>query len=263
MTPATDSAAALVAAPDPAPAATSLRGRAALVTGAGSGLGAALAQMLSAAGARVALADLAHESAQQVARQLGRPDDTLALRCDVGDADAVQSAVRTTAARFGAIDILINNAGTDVTVDLEGLSVRDWDRVLATNLRGPFLLSKAALPWLQQSSGGRGGHIINITSTAARRAWANASAYHASKWGLLGLSQALHAELRPQGIRVTGVIVGGMRTPFLLQRFKDLDPARLQDPANVALAVRGVLEMPRESVVAEITVLPMQETSWP
>jgi short-subunit dehydrogenase len=107
------------------------------------------------------------------------------------------------------------------------------------------------------------GHIINVTSTAAKRAWPNAAAYHASKWGLLGLSHALHAELRVHGIRVTAVVAGGMRTPFLLDRFPDLDPALLQDPANVAEAIRSVLLLPPSTVVAELTVLPMQETSWP
>jgi len=104
---------------------------------------------------------------------------------------------------------------------------------------------------------------VNVASTAAKRAWPNASAYHASKWGLLGLSHALHAELRPQGIRVTAVIAGGMRTPFLLDRFPDIDPATLQEPANVARAIRQVLELPRETVVPELTVLPMRESSWP
>ena len=70
------------------------------------------------------------------------------------------------------------------------------------------------------------GHIVNIVSTAAKRAWANASAYHASKWGLLGLSHALHVEARPQNVKVTAVVAGGMRTPFLLDRFPDLDPGR-------------------------------------
>jgi NAD(P)-dependent dehydrogenase (short-subunit alcohol dehydrogenase family) len=141
--------------------------------------------------------------------------------------------------------------------------VEDWDRVLGTNLRGPFLLSKAALSALRQGDGGRGGHIVNIASTASRRAWANASAYHASKWGLVGLSQALYAELRTQGIRVSTVVVGGMKTPFLLDRFKDIDQTKLQDPANVAEAIRFVLTMPRESIIPEIMVLPLQESSWP
>jgi short-subunit dehydrogenase len=107
------------------------------------------------------------------------------------------------------------------------------------------------------------GDIVNITSTAAKRAWPNASAYHASKWGLLGLSHALHAELRPHGIRVTAVVAGGMRTPFLLDRFPDLDPSALQDPADVAQAILGVLLLPRATVVPELTVLPVRETSWP
>jgi NADP-dependent 3-hydroxy acid dehydrogenase YdfG len=107
------------------------------------------------------------------------------------------------------------------------------------------------------------GHIVNIVSTAAKRTWANASAYHASKWGLLGLSHALHAEVRPQRIKVTAIVAGGMRTPFLLDRFPDLDPAKLQDPRDVARAVRFALTQPRDSVIAEITVLPVQETSWP
>jgi NADP-dependent 3-hydroxy acid dehydrogenase YdfG len=80
---------------------------------------------------------------------------------------------------------------------------------------------------------------------------------------LLGLSYALHAELRAHDVRVTAVVAGGMRTPFLLERFPDLDAAKLQDPAHVARAVRFALSQPRESVVAEITVLPVQETSWP
>ena len=107
------------------------------------------------------------------------------------------------------------------------------------------------------------GHIINIVSTAAKRAWPNAAAYHASKWGLLGLSHALHTEARPHGVKVTAVIAGGMRTPFLLDRFPDLDTSLLQDPANVAETVRFVLSQPAETVIPEVMVIPMRESSWP
>lgn len=243
---------------------TSLAQRTALVTGAGSGLGAAIARKLFEAGARVVMADLVPDKAKVVAAQIDPEGQrTLAIACDVGNAASAESAVRQATEHFGGLDVLVNNAGTDVTIDLEQLTVEDWDRVLATNLRGPFLLSKAALKPLRASDEGRGGHIVNIASTAARRAWPNASAYHASKWGLVGLSQALYAELRSQGIRVTTVIVGGMKTPFLLDRFKDIDQSKLQDPANVAEAVRFALTMARESIVAEISVLPLQESSWP
>jgi short-subunit dehydrogenase len=107
------------------------------------------------------------------------------------------------------------------------------------------------------------GHIVNVVSTAARRAWANASAYHASKWGLLGFSHALHVEARPHQVKVTAVIAGGMRTPFLLDRFPDLDPGLLQEPRNVADAIRFVLTQPDETVIPELMVIPMRETSWP
>ena len=118
---------------------------------------------------------------------------------------------------------------------------------------------RAALPELRRAQ----GHVVNIASTAAFRGWPNASAYHASKWGLRGLGQGLFTELREHGIRLTTVFAGGMRTPFILDRFPDTPLDVLQDPRTVALAIRAVLDLPPESVVPEITVLPMRETSWP
>src|SRR5690606_35963431 len=129
-------------------------------------------------------------------------------------------------------DILVNNAGIDLTAPVDELAVEDWDRILAVNLRGPFLMSRLAFAAIKRLGGG--GHVVNIVSTAARRAWPNATAYHASKWGLLGLSYALHAEGRPDGIKVTAIINGGMRTPFLLDRFPDIDQSTLQEPGAVA-----------------------------
>src|SRR6476646_2668481 len=104
---------------------------------------------------------------------------------------------------------------------------------------------------------------VNIVSTAAKRAWANAAAYHASKWGLLGLSHALHVEARPHRVKVTAVVAGAMRTPFILDRFPDTPLDVLQDPRNVAATVRFVLEQPAETVIPEVMVVPMRETSWP
>ena len=242
----------------------SLDNRSVLVTGAGSGLGAAIASRLVAAGARVALLDIAIDKARSVAATIDPGGKrAYAVAADVGDAQTVAKAIATVTEDFGGLDVLINNAGTDVTQSIDEIGIAAWDRVIDTNLRGPFLLCKAALPALRSGDAGRGGHIVNVASTAALRAWPNASAYHASKWGLLGLSKALHSELRSSGVRVSTVIAGGMRTPFLLERFPGLDPAKLQDPANVARAVEFLLAMPRGSVVAEIMVLPDEETSWP
>jgi NAD(P)-dependent dehydrogenase (short-subunit alcohol dehydrogenase family) len=238
-----------------------LAGRVALVTGGGGGLGAAICGVLGEAGASVVAADVRLEAAEAVAdRVRAAGGKAAARRLDVADERAAAAAVETALAQFGALDALINNAGTDRTVTFEQLTVAEWDRVVGVNLRGPFLMAHAAFPVMHAAGGGA---IVNIVSTAAKRAWANAAAYHASKWGLLGLSHALHVEGRACGIKVTAVIAGGMRTPFLLDRFPDLDPGLLQDPSHVARAVRYVLEQPAETVVPEITVLPMRETSWP
>jgi NAD(P)-dependent dehydrogenase (short-subunit alcohol dehydrogenase family) len=235
-------------------------GKSIFVTGGASGLGAALCHALAQAGAKVMVADLQLERAQELAAGLRQQQgQAQAVVCDVGDPDSVRNALAATVETWGGLDVLINNAGTDKTLSVEELEIADWNRVLATNLSGPFLMSKFALPHLKAS----GGQIINIASTAAKRAWPNASAYHASKWGLLGLSHAMHAELRPQGIKVTAVIAGGMRTPFLLDRFPDIDIETLQDPANVAAAVLSVLQLPASTVIPEIMVLPMRESSWP
>jgi NAD(P)-dependent dehydrogenase (short-subunit alcohol dehydrogenase family) len=238
-----------------------LTGKVALITGAGRGLGAAISQNLAAAGVTVVCADIREDLAQEVARHVEQADGRArALRLDVSRWNEAQRTIEDTLAACGQLDILINNAGIDVTVAADALTVEHWERIIATNLSGPFLMAKAVLPAMKRQGG---GHIVNITSTAAKRAWANAAAYHASKWGLLGLSHALHAELRSFNIKVTAVVCGGMRTPFLLDRFPDIDVSTLQDPRNVAETVRFVLAQPRETVIPEIMVLPVTETSWP
>ena len=239
----------------------SMEGRVALVTGGASGLGAALCRLLGSAGASLTVADLDLDKAALLAASLRAAGARVEpVRADVGDPEAARQAVAETVRHWGRIDILVNNAGTDHTLPMAELRPSDWLRVINTNLNGPFFMAKFAAEHMAMTGG---GHIVNIASTAAKRAWPNASAYHASKWGLLGLSHALHAELRSQRIKVTAVIAGGMRTPFLLDRFPDIDALTLQDPLNVARAIKAVLLLPDDSVVAEITVLPLQEKSWP
>jgi NAD(P)-dependent dehydrogenase (short-subunit alcohol dehydrogenase family) len=233
----------------------------ALVTGGGGGLGAALCTTLAEAGATVLVGDVRRAAAEEVAAGLrAAGGKAVGLALDVTDVRLAGEVVHEVVGTHGALDVLVNNAGTDLTVPFDALDPEDWDRIVAVNLRGPFVMSRHAFPLMRAR--GR-GHIVNIVSTAAKRAWANAAAYHASKWGLLGLSHALHVEGRPHGIKVTAVIAGGMRTPFLLDRFPELDPRLLQDPANVARTVRFLLTQPDETVVPEVTVLPMRETSWP
>ncbi len=251
----------VMSASEPAAAVRSLEGKVALVTGGGQGLGAAICRALSAAGATVAVADLRVQRAQDVCSEIRASGGRgVALGLDVGEARDAQRALQQVAEREGSLDVLVNNAGIDFTLPVAELSVEQWDAVIRTNLRGPFLCSKYAASIMARQGC---GHIVNVASTAAKRTWPNAAAYHASKWGLLGFSHALHAELRPRGIKVSAVVAGGMRTPFLLDRFPDLDPGVLQDPANVAATIVFVLTQPAETVIPEVMVIPMRESSWP
>lgn len=239
----------------------SLNGKIVLVTGGGRGLGAEVCRTLGEAGATIAIADIRTDLAETVAQELNQQGvEAIALPLDLTDATQIEAVVQKLMDRYGRIDILINNAGTDVTLPVEELSITDWDRIMGVNLRAPFILSKFILPLMKQQ---QSGHIVNVSSTAAKRAWPNASAYHASKWGILGFSHALHVEARPHGVKVTAIVAGGMRTPFLFDRFPDLDPDILQDPRNVADTIRYVLMQPAGTVIPEVMVLPMREGSWP
>jgi NAD(P)-dependent dehydrogenase (short-subunit alcohol dehydrogenase family) len=239
----------------------SLQGKIAIVTGGGRGLGQAICQMLSEAGAIAIVADIQKDLAEKVSQDIQQQGGKAqAFQLDVSNAEQVESAIGQIVNQYGHLDILINNAGIDITLPVDELTVQDWERIMAVNLNGPFIMSKTAIPYMKQQGS---GHIVNIASTAAKRTWPNASAYHASKWGLLGFSHALHVEARPHNVKVTAVVAGGMRTPFLLDRFPDIDPNILQDPKNVAETIRYVLMQPEETVIPEVMVLPMREKSWP
>ena len=244
---------------------TNLKGKVALVTGAGSGLGEATARAFARAGCAVACVDINKEAAGRVSNELeAQGSKSLAIRCDVSDASSVQDAVKLTSTQFGRLDILVNCAAIDHTLSVEEITIEQWDQVIGVNLRGPFLFAKAAMPLMRSQ---RSGHIINIASTAATRAWANASAYHATKWGLRGFSRALGVEGRPHGIRVTTIIPGGMRTHFF-DRFAEQgipmpEEQNLQDPATVADAIVYATMMPAESALQEMIITPVTETSWP
>lgn len=228
----------------------------AVVTGGASGLGAEICRVLGAAGATVIVVDMQAGAAKAIAEEVGG----YAMTVDLSDADACATLIDTIARDHGRIDVLVNNAGTDKTVSIERLTNNEFNHVVAVNLVAPFALSKAVLPHMRVAGS---GYIVNIVSTAAKRAWANASAYHASKWGLLGLSHALHVEGRAMGIKVTALLAGGMRTPFILDRFPDTPLENLQDPRIVADTVRFLISQPGDSVIPELMIVPMRETSWP
>ncbi|BAU12352.1 short-chain dehydrogenase/reductase SDR [Leptolyngbya sp. NIES-3755] len=238
-----------------------LTGKIALVTGGAQGLGEAICRVLATAGVTVIVADIREELAEKIALEISSEGGkAAALRLDVTDEAQIQKSIDKVIQDYDHLDILINNAGIDVTVSIEELDINAWDRIMAVNLRAPFILSKAVITHMKQR---QSGHIVNIASTASKRTWANATAYHASKWGLVGFSHALHVEARPERVKVTAVIAGGMQTPFILDRFPDTPLDKLQDPKNVADTIRYILTQPPETVIPEVMVIPMQESSWP
>lgn len=242
-----------------------LKGKVVLVTGAGSGLGEATAHAFSSAGCAVACIDIDGAQAGRVSNELISQDGlSMAVQCDVGDATAVVHTVQMVHEQFKRLDIIVNCAAIDYTLSVDEMTVEQWDRVMSVNLKGPFLFAKAALPIMRRQ---HYGHIINIASTAATRAWANASAYHASKWGLVGFSRGLGVEGREDGIRVTTIVPGGMRTHFF-DRFVEQgipmpEEKNLQEPANVADVIVFAAQVPPESALQEVIITPLTETSWP
>jgi NAD(P)-dependent dehydrogenase (short-subunit alcohol dehydrogenase family) len=185
----------------------------ALVTGAARGIGLATAKRFLAEGWKVALLDIEGELLRGAVTALANPDNTLALHCDVSDTSAVATAMATMNRHLGRLDALVNNAGIAVFAPLLDTSDEDWRRILAVNLTGPFLCTKAAAPLMRE----HGGAIVNITSISAVRASTLRSAYGTSKAGLAHLTKQLAVELASLGIRVNAVAPGPVETAMAKQ----------------------------------------------
>jgi NAD(P)-dependent dehydrogenase (short-subunit alcohol dehydrogenase family) len=235
--------------------------RVALVTGAASGLGAATVEVFREAGFAVAALDI---RASDPPASDANPESLAWWQVDISDERQVARVIAEVANHFGRIDAAINCAGIDHTYWIEQLTVGQFDQILAVNLRGPFLIAKAIWPVMRARGG---GHIVNVASTAGVRAWSGASAYHASKFGLIGMGRGLGIEGRPDNIRVTTVIPGGMDTHFF-ERFAGQgiplpDPESLQNPLDVARSILFATTMSPGSVIQELVVTPPNEPSWP
>ena len=246
-----------------------LAGRVALVTGASSGLGRATAVALAQAGADVAVLARGQQGLEQAAAEVERAGRRgLVLVADLADAQALMGAVARVVEAFGRVDVLVNAAGTDVPGPVAELAVGDWDRVLAVNLRAPFVLAKAVVPHMRAAGGGT---IVNVSSVAGKRGWAGAAAYCASKFALTGLTQALASEGRADGIRACVLYPGAMATSWGVwspaereRAHGERPPARRAlPPQEVAALIVWLAAAPAELVLNEAVASPLEEQGWP
>jgi NAD(P)-dependent dehydrogenase (short-subunit alcohol dehydrogenase family) len=217
-----------------------------IVTGGASGLGAAVVDRL---GARAVCFDL---------RKPGSADHELV---DLANAEAVENAVGRVAERRGGIDAVVTAAGTDACGPLADVPWASWEHVVRVNLLGTVAVVRAALPYLEHSA----GRVVTIASTLGLRALPDATAYCASKFGVVGFTRALAAETAGR-IGVTLVIPGGMRTAFFDGRDPQYQPgsdAQLNDPDHVARAIEFALQQPGGCELRELVITPSTEPSWP
>jgi NAD(P)-dependent dehydrogenase (short-subunit alcohol dehydrogenase family) len=221
-----------------------------IVTGGSSGLGQAVASRLSALGGAVTVLD-----------RRGSPDGLPTEIVDLADGRAAEDAVLGVAKDAGGLWAIVTCAGVDVPGRLDEVTAQDWERVVAVNLVGTAAVVRAALPYLIAVR----GRVVTVASTLGHRAVGDATAYCASKFGVVGFTRALTAELRDQ-VTVTMLTPGGMHTAFFderEERYKPPPDLRLADPEDVAEAVAFVLTRPQGCEVRELVVTPPNESSWP
>ncbi len=235
------------------PGVTDLESRVALVTGSTRGIGLAIARALLSAGARVVINGRDARSTVAVAERLAAeaPGRVIGVAADVSDPLSCERLVAESAATFGGVDIVINNAGLGVFGSIAELSWEDWRRQIDVNLGGVWMCTRAALPHLRRSPD---AWVINIGSLAGRNAFAGGTGYNASKFGLVGMTEAMMLDLRHEGIRVSIVMPGSVNTEFR----GTANPERgwKLEPSDCALAVTQLLAFPKEAHVSRIEMRP-------
>ncbi|HET6561995.1 MAG TPA: SDR family oxidoreductase [Marmoricola sp.] len=221
-----------------------------LVTGGASGLGLAVARAVGDAGGRPVVLD-------RVKSSLDCDQEIV----DLSDARAAEAAVRAVSQRVGGLDAVVTCAGTDACGKLDEIAPEDWDRVVMVNLLGTVAVVRAALPELLE----RRGRVVTVASTLGLRALSDATAYCASKFGVVGFTRALAVETQGR-LGVTMLVPGGMHTAFFDGRDEQYKPppdAKLNQPENVAQTVMFALQQPAGCEVRELVVTPSVEGSWP
>jgi 3-oxoacyl-[acyl-carrier protein] reductase len=232
-----------------------LEGKVALVTGAGRGIGKAVALTLAQARCRVVLAARTEREIEAVQEEIiSKGGHALAVPTDLTVDEDIERLIETGQARWGAVDVLINNAGWGRRAPVIAANTTDWDRTFRLNLRAPMILAKAVLPNMIAK---REGAVLNIGSVSGKVGEANGAAYSASKFGLIGFTQSLYEEVREHGIKVAVILPGFVDTP-LIPPNRQLDRSKMIQADDIAQTVIFVLTSPATCCPVEITVRPQR-----
>lgn len=227
-----------------------LTGKVVVLTGGGGGIGRAAALRLHEEGARIALlGGTRPEKLEETRAALG--GDCLVCPGDLTDGETIRAGLKTIADTLGGIDVLINNAGMALSCPFEEVTEEQFDRIMAINVRTPFFLTQAALPYLRKSSA---ASIINISSVVGHAGYPLQTAYVASKHAVLGFTKSLANEVYQDGIRVHAICPGGVYTDMVKIARPDLTPEGMIQPEEIAELIAFFLLHRGNAVVDEINV---------
>lgn len=231
-----------------------LKGSVALVTGASRGIGKAIAEALAAQGARLVLSSLTVKTLEATAAALrAKGADVVTVAGDVGEEADVAAMTAAALGHFGRLDLLVNNAGIGPKGPLEDTEPAVFDRAFRTNVRGPYLTMRAAIPLMKKQGGGT---IVNLASLAGVNPVPDRAAYAATKWALIGLSRSVLQEVRKSNIRVIILEPGSTLTDFGHDPAKMAQADKLVRPEDVADVLLGALRLPDRATVSEIEIRP-------
>lgn len=239
-----------------------LEGKVAIVTGASKGIGRAIALTLAKNGAQIGAVARSRAPLEELVQEIERGGGVgLAIAADVTMKSQVWAMVNQMMESFGRVDILVNSAGVECRGLVRTFDEKDFDAVVETNLRGVFLCTQAVLPSMTER---KSGHIINIGSVSSLRGWAKHAPYCASKWGVLGFSEALDEEVRQDWIKVSCICPGSVNTS-MIDKWIGPDDARrpfLLQPEDIANAVLYIASQPPNVVVTRLVIRTMIETLY-
>lgn len=229
-----------------------LKNKIALVTGSGRGIGRSVSIALAEAGAQVIVCSRTAAEIEQVVQEISKKSrQAVAVPADVANADEVVSMFKLAADRFGKIDILVNNAGIGRFGSVADFNVREFDELMAINLRGTFLCCQQAMKLMIPQ---KSGYIINISSVVGIKGYPNQAAYTASKHGIMGLTKSLAIEAQKYNIRVSAVLPGGVDTELFRNVRDDIKTSEMMHPSDIAQTVMFLLSLSDRAAIDQIYI---------